>query len=181
MKYKWLGGLSFVLMVAQFTQPTASWVVIPVVVVVLLVRNPRSVIRYLRFLIPSGLFIMVLYTAFGQWLVGLQTVSLLTGTSLCMQLYLAFFPDQSLYVILRETGCPERPAFIIYGAINYTLLIKPMIGEIQDAQRLRGIAIPRGIGRLFHVHRLVIPLTVRLLKGADNLAESLYLRGGDHK
>lgn len=176
MKYKLLGTISLALMIVQFVRPTASWAVIPLVLSVLLVRNPRSVARYARVLIPSVLFILLLYVLFGRWREGLRTVSLLTGTSLCLQLYLAFFPGRSLYVLLRETGCPERPAFVVYGAVNYTFLIKPMILEIRDAQRLRGLDVPRGIGGLFHAPRLLIPLTVRLLKGADHLAESLYLR-----
>ena len=176
MKYKFLGAVSLALMIVQFVRPVASSGVILLVLSVLMVRNPRSLVRYARVLLPSALFILVLYVLFGRWREGLETVSLLTGTSLCLQLYLAFFPDRSLYVLLRETGCPERPAFIVYGAVNYTLLIKPMILEIRDAQRLRGLDIPQGIRGLFHVHRLLIPLTVRLLKGADHLAESLYLR-----
>ena len=176
MKYKFLGAVSLALMIVQFVRPVASMGVIPLVLSVLLVRNPRSLVRYARVLLPSALFIMVLYILFGRWREGLGIVSLLTGTSLCLQLYLAFFPDRSLYVLLRETGFPERPAFIVYGAVNYTLLIKPMILEIRDAQRLRGLDISQGIRGLFHIPRLLIPLTVRLLKGADHLAESLYLR-----
>ncbi len=178
MRYKILGLISLVLMVVQFVRPQTSYALIPALLLTLLVRNRRSLKIYLTFLLPSFTFILALYALLGQWQTGLQTVLLLTGTSLCLQLFLAFFPDVSLYVLLRSCGCPERFAFITYGAVNYALFIKPLVNEIRDAQRLRGVEIPTGIRSLLHLHILLIPLMVRLIKGADHLAESLYLRGG---
>ncbi|MDC7242357.1 MAG: CbiQ family ECF transporter T component, partial [Spirochaetales bacterium] len=110
---------------------------------------------------------------------GVGTVLLLSGSSLSLQLFLAFFPQKSLYLLLRQAGCPEKPAFIAYCTVNYTLMVKPVIIEIQDAQRLRGMEIPRGIRAIFHLKGILIPLMIRLLKGADHLAESLTLRGRD--
>ena len=143
---------------------------------ILLFRNLKSLVTYLRFLIPSSLFIIVLYFLFGHTIDGWHTVLLLVSTSLSFQLYLAYFSDLSLFELLVKTGFPKKTAFILYGAVNYTFFIQPLIHEIQDAQRLRGIEIPQGIRRMFYAHILLIPLMIRLLKGAEHLAESLYLR-----
>ncbi|MBN2792960.1 MAG: hypothetical protein JXQ81_10665 [Desulfuromonadales bacterium] len=178
MKYKLLALIALLFLVIQFVYPSSSFILIPLILTVLLLRNGSSLKLYLTFLLPSFFFILLIYSLLGQWQLGLQTVLLLTGTSLCLQLYLAYFPKVSLYVLLRSCGCPERYAFIVYGAVNYALFIKPLINEIRDAQRLRGVEIPNGIRALFHFHILLVPLMVRLIKGADHLAESLYLRGG---
>ena len=179
MKIRALALISFLLMVLQFFLPKFSLALIPVLLLILLYRNSSGIKGFLKFLLPSLVFIMLVYSLMGQFMMGLLTILLLSGTSFCLQLYLLFFPDLSLYALLKQTGCPERIAFIIYGAVNYTLFIKPIILEIQDAQRLRGIDIPKGIRGLISYHTVLIPLMVRLLKGADHLAESLYLRSSD--
>lgn len=179
MKYKLILLLAAILIVLQFLLPLSAILLIPGIILVLLIRNPKSLPVYLKFLFPSLLFLLLFYSVLGQFQSGLKTVALLSGTSLSLQFYLAFFPEISLYELFIRTGIPSRKAFMLYGALNYVSFIRPLIAEIQEAQRLRGIDIPKGVRGLFHFHIILIPLMVRLLKGADHLAESLYLRSGE--
>jgi energy-coupling factor transporter transmembrane protein EcfT len=160
----------------QLIIPKSGFLLIPFIIAGLIVRNRKALVSYLRFLVPTSLFLLILYFLFGHFKDGVHTVILLASISLSLQVYLSFYKELSLYDLLVETGFPKKVAFILYGALNYTLFIKPVIDEIQDAQRLRGIEIPHGMRRVFYFHIFLIPLMVRLLKGAEHLAESLYLR-----
>ncbi|MDC7235327.1 MAG: hypothetical protein PQJ58_18990 [Spirochaetales bacterium] len=181
MKYKILFILSLTLTVVQFIIPVSSVIIIPGIILVLLIRNAAGLYGFLKFLIPSQIFIVLLYLITGQFSAGLNAVRIIGGSGLCLQLYFQCYPELSLYTLLLYTGLHRKYAFILYASFNYASFIKPMIMEIQDAQRLRGIEIPKGIRSLFYLHILLIPLMVKLLKGADHLAESLMLRSIDHQ
>ncbi len=176
MKYSFLAGLSLAFLVLQFISSQSFCIIIPAALVILVVRNPKQLIRFLGFITPALGFLLLVYSLTGQFRLGIKTILLLCGTSLSLQLYFGFYPELSLYELLLRSGFPKKPAFIIYGALNYTLLIKPLVEEIMDAQRLRGVDIPKGPAGLFYLPALLIPLMVRLLQGAEYLAESLSLR-----
>ncbi len=55
-------------------------------------------------------------------------------------------------------------------------MITPIIREIKNNIRLRGIDIQKGWRGVPYWPHLILPLIVRLIKGSDYLAESLLLR-----
>lgn len=179
MKYKILLALSTVLLILPLLIQRFSWISALAIFLVLLIRNRKLLLSYLKFFLPSVAFLMILYTLTGNWISGLQSALLLLSSSLSFQLYFGFFPRVSLYELLRRTGFPRGISFVLYASMNYVACIKPMIEDIQDAQRLRGIEIKKGIRGIFHLPVLLIPLMVRIMKGTEYLAESLYLRNKD--
>lgn len=179
MKYKVLFAMSLALMILPLVLPRAAWYLGPVLSLILLRRNKRQLSAYLRFFFPSVVFLLILYTLLGTWRQGLHTAALLFSSSLSLQLYFAFFPGVSVFELLLNTGFPRPLAFALYAVLNYVSFISPVIREIQDAQRLRGLDFPKGPRGIFRLPALLIPLVARLLRGADHLAESLFLRTGD--
>lgn len=176
MKYKLLLIISLSSIILQIFINTAATPIIILIILILLIKNPDALKRYLVFIIPSVSFLILIYALTGRFTEGLKTALTLTGTSLSIQLYFSFFNKLSVYELLNRSGISAEISFIIYASMNYTLMIKPLIVEIQDAQRIRGIEIPHGIRSLFYFHMILIPLMVKLMKGADHLAESIYLR-----
>lgn len=176
MRYRILLILSLALLILPLVQPQYSWICALGIVLILLIRNRKQLLSYGKFFLPSVAFLILLYLLAGRWEQGLQSALLLLSSSLSFQLYFGFFRELSIYDLLLKTGFPRRISFVMYASLNYVSCIKPMIREIQDAQRLRGIEIKKGIGGLFHLPILLVPLMVRILKGTEHLAESLTLR-----
>lgn len=176
MKHKALLVISLSLIFLQILFNTAAPLIIMLIILILLIKNPGALKNYLVFIIPSVSFLILIYALTGRFTEGLKTALTLTGTSLSIQLYFSFFNKLSVYELLNRSGVSAEISFIIYASLNYTIMIKPLIIEIQDAQRIRGIEIPHGIRSLFYFHMILTPLMVKLMKGADHLAESLYLR-----
>lgn len=176
MKYRLFLVLSIFLMVLQLVLTKSVLIIAPLIILVLLIRNPGALLQYFKFLLPSLLFLLFIYFVSGHIRTGLHAALILSGSSLSLQLYFSFFPRLSFYELLTLSGVPKKYSFLIYASLNYAALIKPLMLEIQDAQRIRGIEIPGGIRSLFYLPVILIPLMVKLLTGADHLAEALYLR-----
>jgi len=177
LKYKILFSISILLLGLTLFVGFYALIIITGIVFLLFLTNRTHLLTTLKILFPSVAFILLLYSFQGQLRVGLEVAVMLLSSSLSFQLYFSYDSKVSLYEKLIRTGFSHSLSFVFYGVFNYAAFIRPLAEEIQNAQRLRGVEIKRGILGIIYLPILIIPLLVQVLKGSSHLAETLYLRG----
>ncbi len=78
---------------------------------------------------------------------------------------------------LRSGGVPFPAAFVLMTALQFVPVISRRAASVRDAQRARGLAIDTPLGSLRYAPALLLPLLYQSFKLADELAETLEMRG----
>jgi energy-coupling factor transport system permease protein len=145
--------------------------------VVLVLRQGKAYLRWLRMLIPMALF----FGGITWWSAGLASgyaaaLGLITITTVFFVFFASTQPED-LGNSLVQTGLPFPVAFVLTAAMQLAPVVGRKARSVIEAQQARGIALKPGWQALRNYPALLIPVLVQSFQMADSLAEAMEARG----
>lgn len=166
-----------ILLTGLFIAFTHALMLLPVVLLVMLIRNPGFTLKWLLCMLPGTIVIGVIAWVSGTPFQAVITAGKMMAVSSGFLLYFGFFPNKRLKYLLHDSGLPFMGVFIISSAVNISYRIRDIYWEVRDAQKLRGIDIKPSIPNIPKYAALFVPVFIRSLRMADILGISIYQRG----
>lgn len=166
-----------------FTLEDPRWLTVAAAVVLALYAvariPPRAAWAQLRPVLWFAVFLFVVQTLLTDWGSALAlVVRLVLAVAVAAVVTLTSKVGAMLDVVermlgpLRRVGVrPERVGLVLALAIRGVPVVAGVVGTVREAHRARGAGGPPW--------RLLIPVLVRVLRHADQLADALTARGAD--
>lgn len=139
----------------------------------------KKVVQQFRLIGPFLIFIFVFHTVFDNWLVGLKVI-----LRFIILIFLAFLVplttkvsdmmesvEGGLRPFQRFGVNPSKLSIVLSMAIRFIPVIIEKFNEVREAQRARGLDA--------HITVLAIPLIIRTMRMASEVAEALEARSYD--